>query len=73
VFSHYHGDHVPLVEANPYQLSFAQLPPRFTALRAWSKSPEGQTPKRQARARDLMDLLGVRWRVAENLEDGPLK
>ncbi|NLJ29864.1 MAG: hypothetical protein GX433_17915 [Deltaproteobacteria bacterium] len=72
VFSHYHGDHVPLTEANPYQLSFLQLPPRFTALRAWSKSPEGQTQKSQTRACDLMNLLGGQWRIAEGLEEGPL-
>lgn len=25
VFSRFHGDHVPLAEANPYQLTIAQL------------------------------------------------
>lgn len=72
VFSHFHGDHVPLVEANPYQLAFSQLPPGFASLRAWSLSPEGQTLNSQARARDLMDLLGPRFRVAEGVVDGPL-
>lgn len=27
VFSHYHGDHVPLADANPYQLSLSRIPP----------------------------------------------
>jgi hypothetical protein len=26
VFSHYHGDHVPLADANPYQLSLSRIP-----------------------------------------------
>ena len=26
VFSHFHGDHIPLLRANPYQLSFEQIP-----------------------------------------------
>jgi predicted metallo-beta-lactamase superfamily hydrolase len=73
VFSHFHGDHVPLLEANPYQLAFSHLPPRFKSLRAWSLSPEGQTRKSRVRAHDLMDLLGPRFRVAEGLEDGPLR
>lgn len=73
VFSHFHGDHVPLLEANPYQLAFSQLPSCFRALRAWSLSPEKQSRKSQARARDLMDLLGTRFQVAEGLEDGPLR
>jgi predicted metallo-beta-lactamase superfamily hydrolase len=73
VFSHFHGDHVPLLKANPYQLAFSQLPSRFKSLRAWSLSPEVQTYKSQARARDLMNLLGARMQVAEGLEDGPLR
>jgi predicted metallo-beta-lactamase superfamily hydrolase len=72
VFSHFHGDHVPLLEANPYQLAFSQLPPSFKSVRAWCLSPDGQTHKSQARARDLMDLLGTGLQVAEELEDGPL-
>lgn len=72
VFSHYHGDHIPLLKANPYQLSFSDLPPHFRALRAWSKSLEGQTDTSRARACDLMNLLGGRWRIAEGTVDGPL-
>jgi len=73
VFSHYHGDHIPLLQANPYQLSFSDLPPCFKALRAWGKSAEGQTRTSRARACDLMNLLGVRWRNADSMVDGPLR
>lgn len=38
VFSHFHGDHVPLVTANPCQLSTRALPSCFRDLRYWSKS-----------------------------------
>ncbi len=72
VFSHYHGDHIPLVEANPYQLSFLDLPQRTAVLNAWSKSPEGQTQTSQRRAQDLMNLPWIRWRIAEGIEDGAL-
>jgi len=27
VISHYHGDHIPLADANPYQLSLSRVPP----------------------------------------------
>jgi hypothetical protein len=73
VFSHFHGDHVPLADANPYQLAFAQLPARFASLRAWGLSPEGQTEVSRHRARDLMERLGASWQVAHGIEDGPLR
>lgn len=65
VFSRFHGDHVPLFKPNPYQLGFSHLPPRIKILRVWSLSPAGQSHTRQARARDLADLLGrtSRWRM----------
>lgn len=73
VFSHYHGDHVPLVDANPYQLAFAQLPPGFGSLRGWGLSPESQTPRSRDRARALMNRMETRFRVAEGIEEGPLR
>ncbi len=73
VFSHFHGDHVPLVDANPYQLAVAQLPPRFATLRAWSLSPDCQTETSQERARVLMKLLGPRFQIAEGCDEGLLR
>ena len=73
VFSHFHGDHVPLAEPNPYQLGFSHLPAGIKTLRVWSLSPAGQSFTSQARARDLADLLGPHVQVAEGLADGPLR
>lgn len=73
VFSHFHGDHVPLADANPYQLAIAQLPDSFALLRAWSLSPNGQTDVSQRRARDLMQCLATHWHVGHGVEDGPLR
>lgn len=73
VFSHFHGDHVPLFEPNPYQLGFSHLPQCIKTLRVWSLSPAGQSFTSQARARELMDLLGPHFQVAEGLADGPLR
>lgn len=72
VFSHFHGDHVPLAQANPYQLAIARLPQNFSRLRAWAMAPERQSEVSRRRAADLMGMLAGRWQVANGLEDGPL-
>ncbi|MDX2496261.1 MAG: hypothetical protein QNK27_14970 [Desulfuromusa sp.] len=72
VFSHFHGDHVPLSEANPYQLAIRHLPTNFQNLCAWSKSADDLGEKMKHRARDLGALLGPNLHVAEGESDGPL-
>ncbi|MEN8167528.1 MAG: hypothetical protein ABFR65_08635 [Pseudomonadota bacterium] len=72
VFSHFHGDHVPLAEANPYQLSIQDLPSRFQRLCVWSLSPEGSPPKMAKRFQDLKKLLGSNMQIANGRCDGPL-
>lgn len=72
VFSHFHGDHVPLAEANPYQLSIHDLPSRFQRLRGWSLSPEGSPAKMAKRFEDLKNLLGRNMQIANGRCDGPL-
>jgi predicted metallo-beta-lactamase superfamily hydrolase len=39
VFSHYHGDHVPLTDANPYQLSLRLIPPLYHT-RFWCRGTD---------------------------------
>jgi len=72
VFSHFHGDHVPLAEANPYQLSIQDLPTRFQQICGWSLSPEGTTLKMEKRFQDLEKLLGSNMQIANGRCDGPL-
>lgn len=72
VFSHFHGDHVPLREANPYQLAIRQLPANFHKLRGWSKAADDSGEAMQHRARDLSELLGSNLRIAEGGSDGPM-
>ena len=71
VFSHFHGDHVPLLHANPYQLSFKQISDRLRGLRIWAKSQENLLPRMQRRALDLAELLGT-MNTADGSEKGPL-
>ena len=72
VFSHFHGDHVPLVEANPYQLSVRSLPRTFRESRAWSKSGDDLKGKVRKRFQNLVDLLGTNMQVAEGRSEGRL-
>jgi len=72
VFSHFHGDHVPLSEANPYQLSIQDLPSCFHQICGWSLSPEGSPPKMAKRFQDLKILLGSNMQIANGRCDGPL-
>jgi predicted metallo-beta-lactamase superfamily hydrolase len=72
VFSHFHGDHVPLMDANPYQLSIRMLPSCFRELRCWSKSDLDLSADMNKRFHDLAGLLGASMRVAEGCSEGPL-
>ncbi len=59
VFSHFHGDHVPLAKANPYQLSLGSVAHLLRAPRLWCKGPGGETP-RIAERRDHVCALTER-------------
>jgi predicted metallo-beta-lactamase superfamily hydrolase len=72
VFSHFHGDHVPFAEANPYQLSIRALPRSFCELHCWSKSGDDLCADMSKRFRDLSDLLGANMQPAEERSEGPL-
>jgi predicted metallo-beta-lactamase superfamily hydrolase len=72
VFSHMHGDHVPLLHARPYQLSFRHLPQGFFKLSCWSKGKEGLSRRMQRRFLDLAEQLGPQLCVAEGIQTGPL-
>ncbi|HHD63689.1 MAG TPA: hypothetical protein ENK96_04845 [Desulfobulbaceae bacterium] len=72
VFSHFHGDHIPLLRANPYQLSFAQLPRRFRTLPVRAHSPAGLSPRMQRRAAELSDLCRPNMKPAPGYSDALL-
>ncbi len=73
IFSHMHGDHVPLIHANPYQLSIQHLPAEFQNLSCWSLSPKNlSSPRMQQRFYDLKNLLGDNLQIAENSSQGLL-
>ena len=72
VFSHFHGDHVPLTNANLYQLSIEALPTGFGELQVWSKSDEDLSTVMTRRFHALREVSGENMQIAEGGSEGPL-
>jgi predicted metallo-beta-lactamase superfamily hydrolase len=72
VISHYHGDHTPLVDANPYQLSVERVARLFAYPRLWTKGTADISYNQAHRAKALAKSLGRILPVAEGMKDGPL-
>ena len=72
ILSHFHGDHVPLFQANPYQLSFRDVPSLAPGLHVWTKSEQGLSSLMQRRASELSRLFGEKMQTAEGCSEGPL-
>jgi len=70
VFSHFHGDHIPLREANPYQLAIRHLPENFRNICCWSRSLSDPNEKMTRRGQELKELLGSNFHVADGLSCG---
>jgi len=72
VISHFHGDHVPLPNANPYQLLAQRVAPCCRTVRFWAKGPKGLSQNMLRRKESLREVLGRELPNAEGREDGPL-
>ncbi len=71
VFSHLHGDHVPLVHANPYQLDTGAVATLNPGVRIWTGAPDALSPTERNRLVSLSGVLDADWRMGEGGE-GPL-
>ena len=58
VISHFHGDHMPLTNANPYQLAVDSVKDLLRKPRLWVKSESGETPHIAERRDLLLAALG---------------
>ena len=65
VISHYHGDHVPLVDANPYQLDVRLVIDACQDIRFWCKAPDYPLDRISMRYNDLSRALGRTLPVVE--------
>jgi predicted metallo-beta-lactamase superfamily hydrolase len=72
VMSHFHGDHVPLPNANPYQLKAQEVAPLCRTTRFWAKGPKGLSHSMVRRGESLCQVLGRDLPNAEGRKDGPL-
>ena len=72
VMSHYHGDHVPLPNANPYQLKAQRVAPLLQGCKLWTKGEAGLSDHMLRRRAALSEALGRGLPVSEGLVDGAL-
>lgn len=72
VLSHFHGDHIPLPDANPYQLNAHHAAPLFRTIRLWSKGSDGLSHNMASRREALIEILDRNLPNAEGQRDGPL-
>ena len=72
VMSHFHGDHVPLPNANPYQLKAQQAAPLCRTAQLWAKGPQGLSENMLRRRESLGKALDRSLPNAEGQRDGLL-
>ncbi len=72
VISHFHGDHVPLADANPYQLSIKKLIGLNPGVRVWTKSIDHLPPLEAERADAISSVLKIDLITAQDSTQGPI-
>jgi predicted metallo-beta-lactamase superfamily hydrolase len=72
VISHYHGDHIPLVDANPYQLKAGEIANLQQDIQFWAKGLTGLSQNMKVRAHSLCAVLNKDLPNAEGISDGPM-
>ena len=72
IISHFHGDHVPLADANPYQLNIKKVIGLNKNVKIWTKSPTHFSPIELKRAEQLSLVLNKDLIEAENKKQDPL-
>jgi predicted metallo-beta-lactamase superfamily hydrolase len=72
VISHFHGDHIPLADANPFQLSASQVFPYFQKPALWCKCSHGLSPAMKKRNQGLSRILKRSLGCSEGQTEGIL-
>ncbi|MBW1941144.1 MAG: hypothetical protein JRI28_07255 [Deltaproteobacteria bacterium] len=70
VISHFHGDHTPLAEPNPYQLGLNRLQSLTRQQHIWSKNIQNLSHIEKKRAESLPLMIGKELIPAEEKKDG---
>lgn len=66
VISHFHGDHMPLVDPNPFQLGLDRVEESIRNKRVWVKSFEEESGKRYSRIHELADRVKLHPAIGRN-------
>lgn len=72
VISHYHGDHIPLADANPYQLKTGQITDFQEEVKFWAKGQAGLHDNMRVRALALSSFFNRDFQTVEGQSYGPL-
>lgn len=72
VISHFHGDHIPLANANPFQISAQKVFSYFQKPRLWCKSSRNLSHAMDKRYQDLSRILKRQLTCSEGQTDGLL-
>jgi len=72
VLSHFHGDHVPLADANPYQLPLELATAGLRGRRLWAPDPHGLAAPMRARHEAILDTGCTTIQVANGRQQGVL-
>jgi predicted metallo-beta-lactamase superfamily hydrolase len=72
VISHFHGDHIPLADANPYQFSIKQITGLNPDVRIWAKNSSHHHPIEEKRAESLSYILKNDLTSAEGMKHGAM-
>jgi hypothetical protein len=72
VISHFHGDHVPLVDANPYQLDARDVAGSNPGVRIWTKAPGYLSRTEKERFQALQRVLDAQW-IPGAPGEGPIR
>ena len=72
VISHFHGDHVPLTDANPYQLNIKKVVKLNQRVKIWAKNSNHFSLIEKKRAELLSSILGKDLISAEGKKEGPM-
>jgi len=73
VISHFHGDHIPFVDANPYQLKAHKVVDLCQTPRIWAKGLQGLSYNMRHRAEELSSILNRDLVNAEGKSDGLMR
>ncbi len=70
VFSHYHGDHVPLSDANPFQFNVKKIKGLNPNIKIWTKSLKHCSPNELKRAKKISSILKNNFIESEGEKHG---